>query len=98
LRSRRRPTSVDPVNESMRVRGSLSIVPTTGPGSVVVITLSTPGGSPASRRRDATAKAVSGVAVAGLRIAVHPAARAGAILRVAIAAGKFHGVMSTLTP
>ena len=45
-----------------------------------------------------TARAVSGVSAAGLSTAVHPAARAGAILRVAMAAGKFHGVMSTLTP
>ena len=29
---------------------------------------------------------------------MQPAARAGPILRVAIAAGKFHGVTSTLTP
>ena len=71
---------------------------TTGPGSDVVTTLSTPGGRPASRSSAATARAVSGVSAAGLSTAVHPAARAGAILRVAMAAGKFHGVMSTLTP
>ena len=29
---------------------------------------------------------------------MHPAASAGPILRVAIAAGKFHGVTRTLTP
>jgi hypothetical protein len=42
--------------------------------------------------------AVSGVSRAGLRIVVQPAARAGASLRVAIAAGKFHGVISSETP
>ena len=42
--------------------------------------------------------AVSGVSAAGLRTTVQPAARAGAILRVAIAAGKFHGVTSAATP
>ena len=44
------------------------------------------------------ASAVSGVSLAGLRITVQPAASAGPILRVAIAAGKFHGVTSTQTP
>ena len=60
--------------------------------------MSTPAGSPASASSAATASAVSGVSAAGLRTTVHPAASAGAILRVAIAAGKFHGVTSTLTP
>ena len=41
------------------------------------------------------ASAVSGVSVAGLSTTVQPAASAGPILRVAIAAGKFHGVTST---
>ena len=36
---------------------------------------------------------VNGVSAAGLTTTVQPAARAGAILRVAIASGKFHGVM-----
>ncbi len=44
------------------------------------------------------ASEVSGVSEAGLRIIVQPAAMAGPILRVAMAAGKFHGVMSTETP
>ncbi len=35
---------------------------------------------------------------AGLSTTEQPAARAGPILRVAIAAGKFHGVTSRLTP
>ena len=46
----------------------------------------------------ATANAVSGVSLAGLSTTVQPAASAGPILRVAIAAGKFQGVTSTLTP
>ena len=41
---------------------------------------------------------VSGVSEAGLTITVQPAASAGAILRVPMAAGKFHGVTSTATP
>ena len=41
---------------------------------------------------------VSGVSDAGLSTTVQPAASAGPILRVAMAAGKFHGVTSTATP
>ncbi|CAB4873737.1 unannotated protein [freshwater metagenome] len=60
---------------------------------LVVMTLTTPFGTPASSRRAANASVVSGVSSAGLMIAVHPAAIAGATFRVAIAMGKFHGVM-----
>ena len=42
--------------------------------------------------------AVSGVSLAGLRTMVQPAATAGATLRVAIASGKFQGVMSRHGP
>ena len=63
-----------------------------------VSTLTTPSGTPASASSSAIASAVSGVSAAGLSTTVQPAARAGPILRVAIAAGKFHGVMSTRTP
>lgn len=60
--------------------------------------LTTPSGTPASARIAPTARAVSGVSDAGLRMTVQPAARAGPIFRVAMAAGKFHGVMSSATP
>ena len=93
-----RPTEVDPVNETFRTRGSSSIVLTTRWGSVVGTTLTTPSGAPARAIRRATASAVSGVSAAGLSTTVQPAASAGAILRVAIAAGKFHGVTSAATP
>ena len=44
------------------------------------------------------ASAVSGVSPAGFKIIVHPAAIAGPIFRVAIPAGKFHGVIRSETP
>ena len=44
------------------------------------------------------ASAVSGVSPAGFKIMVQPAAIAGPILRVAIPAGKFHGVIRSETP
>ena len=93
-----RPTSVDPVKDSLRTRGSASIADTIGPADEPTTTLTTPSGTPASLRMAATANAVSGVSLAGLSTTVQPAASAGPILRVAMAAGKFQGVTSTLTP
>src|ERR1700756_6064440 len=61
-------------------------------------TLTAPPGTPASSRIGIRASIVSGVSEAGLSTTVQPAASAGPILRVAIAAGKFHGVTSTATP
>ncbi len=98
VRSSTRPTSVEPVKESLRTRESASIAATSGPALAVHTTLTTPPGTPASRRMSAIANAVSGVSLAGLSTTVQPAASAGAILRVAIAAGKFQGVTRTLTP
>ena len=65
---------------------------------MVGTTLTTPAGTPASWSSRATAKAVNGVSAAGLSTTVQPAASAGAILRVAMAAGKFHGVTSAAMP
>ena len=65
----------------------------TSPELELVITFSTPPGRPASSRICATASALSGVAPAGFSTIVQPAATAGPILRVAIAAGKFQGVI-----
>ena len=61
-------------------------------------TFTTPSGTPASSNSRTIAIAVSGVSSAGLSTTVQPAASAGPILRVAIAAGKFHGVISSEMP
>ena len=66
--------------------------------SLVVTTLSTPAGRPASSSIAASASIVSGVSSAGLTTIVQPAATAGPILRVPIASGKFHGVMNRHGP
>ena len=58
----------------------------------------TPAGTPASSASAAIARAVRGVCSAGFSTIVQPTARAGADLRVGIAAGKFHGVMPAVTP
>ena len=69
-----------------------------GPDFAGRITLSTPFGNPQRSRMSAIASAVSGVCPAGFKIIVQPAAIAGPILRVAIPAGKFHGVIRSETP
>jgi hypothetical protein len=97
-RSSTRPTSVDPVNESLRVRLSASSAETTAPARVVVTTLTTPGRTPTSSMMRASNNIVRGVWDAGLVIVVQPAASAGAILRAPMANGKFQGVTKTHGP
>jgi hypothetical protein len=87
------PTNVDPVNDRVATRESAKTALETSPAFDVVITLTTPAGAPARWITSATQSAVSGVSPAGFSTAVQPAARAGASLRVAIAAGKFQGVI-----
>ena len=92
------PTPVEPVKESLRSLSSLIIGPVTKPGLVVWTTFITPFGRPMSSRTFTKSIEVNGVRAAGLRIMVQPAAMAGAILRVAIASGKFHGVINSDGP
>ena len=80
------------------MRGSASRGAIASPDRVVVTTLSTPGGRPASARISVIANDDSGVNAAGLSTMVQPAASAGPTLRVAIAIGKFQGVISTHGP
>ena len=89
-----RPTSVEPVNVSLRSRGSEMIGLETVEEELAVITFTTPAGSPASSRICASAYIESGVCWAGLMTIVQPAAIAGPILRVPIAIGKFQGVIA----
>jgi hypothetical protein len=93
-----RPTSVEPVNDSLRVRGSRISGSMTEPDELDVTTLRTPPGRPTSSRIWASASIDSGVCLAGLMTIVQPAATAGPILRVPIAVGKFQGVIITLGP
>ena len=66
--------------------------PAVPPGPVT--TLRTPAGMPASSASSPRRIAVSGVYDAGFRIAVLPAASAGATFQAAISSGKFHGTIS----
>ena len=92
------PTCVEPVNESLRTLSDFNIALTAGPDGLGTTTLTTPSGTPARCKISAIASAVSGVSLAGFKTTVQPAAKAGPIFRVAIAAGKFHGVASSATP
>ena len=76
-----------------RISGSI-----TPPASIAVTQLTTPAGTPASVRMSISASIDSGVWWAGLTTLVQPAAIAGPILRVPIAIGKFHGVISRHGP
>src|SRR4029079_6756467 len=92
-----RPTSVDPVNETMRIVSLTSIaLPTLPPPPVTRFT--TPRGMPASSRILTKFNADSGVSVAGLKTTVLPQTSAGMIFQDGIAIGKFHGVMIAATP
>src|SRR5215212_6513566 len=93
-----RPTSVEPVKLSLRSRGSAMIGADTLLEVDVVITLTTPGGRPASAKILTKYRVVKGVSSGGLITTVQPAASAGAVLRVAIASGKFHGVIRKQGP
>ena len=93
------PTPVLPVKLILRILGSVvNVSPTSGVFFIAVTKLTTPLGIPARRESSASALAVKGVSPGDLATTVQPAARAGPILRVIMAAGKFHGVMRPQTP
>jgi hypothetical protein len=91
------PIAVEPVKPSLRTSGLDVISAPIGAASPVT-TENTPPGIPASSPSTVTARAESGVWLAGFITIVQPAARAGAALRVTIAAGKFQGVIPAVTP
>lgn len=83
---------MDPVNEIFLTVGFVQSS-VAACRSLVGQTCSTFGGRPASIASLVSAAHVYGVSLGGLTTTEQPAAKAGAILRVIIAAGKFHGVM-----
>ncbi|MCY1167088.1 hypothetical protein D9M73_70450 [compost metagenome] len=91
------PISVEPVKVTLRTIGFEVISPPM-PDALPVTTLKTPRGTPARSASSARASAENGVAVAGLRTIVQPAASAGPALRVIMADGKFQGVIAAQTP
>lgn len=93
-----RPILVDPVNDSLRASPERISGSITALALVVVTRLTAPSGTPASCRIPTRGAIDSGVWWAGLMTLVQPAAMAGPILRVPIAIGKFHGVISRHGP
>ena len=86
----RRPVAVSPVKATLSTPGwAASASPTSLPGPVR--TLTTPSGTPASRQISPRITAVIGVALAGLRMRVLPAARAGASFQAAISKREIPG-------
>src|SRR5699024_3555912 len=63
-----------------------------------VTRFTTPFGNPAFSHNSISLTAVSGLSPDGFIMTVQPAASAGPIFRVNIAAGKFHGVIAATTP
>ena len=95
--SRILPTSVEPVNDSLRTTS----LPVSSPPTVrasPVTTLNTPLGMPARSASSASASAEYGVKLAGFATTVQPAASAGAHFLVIMAFGKFQGVIAAHTP
>jgi hypothetical protein len=91
------PVCVEPVNATLstpgwRTRG----LPVPSPKPV--ITLTTPGGKPASSKSLANSRVEAGVCSAGFTTTVQPAASAGASLKVSRSSGEFHGAMAPTTP
>ncbi len=81
------PIAVEPVKVSLRTSGDSSSASPTSAARRLVTMLMTPAGRPASRKSLSVSTASRGVCAAGLRMAVQPAATAGASLRVIIEIG-----------
>ena len=96
-RASSRPTPVEPVKVTLRMRGELIKWVDTSEGTPNT-TLSTPAGRPASAKACASTNEDMGVSSEGLSTMVQPAARAGAILRAGKMAGKFQGVKAATGP
>ena len=76
-RSSIRPTSVEPVNDTMRTARWSTAASNHGPEAVVGTRLTTPGGTPASASSSPTLSAVRGASRGGLTTTVFPAPSAG---------------------
>ncbi len=90
------PTSVLPVKATLSTPSCSASAAPASPKPV--ITLSTPGGIPASSASSPRRSALSGVCSAGLRMIVQPVASAGPTFQAAISSGKFQGMIWATTP
>ena len=92
------PTLVDPVKVSFLSRLSAMRGPVVPEADDDTKQFTTPAGTPTSSKTSISSSDVSGVSWAGFSTAVQPAASAGPSLRVAMASGKFQGVMASTGP
>src|SRR5262249_31726913 len=91
------PIAVDPVKLSLSTPGwEARAAPAVEP--IPGITLTTPGGTPASTAGRHNASGANGASSDGLRMQVQPAARAGANFIALPIIGAFHDVISAATP
>ena len=90
------PALTPPVKEIMSMPGcrTSAAEASAAPG----MTLTSPGGKPASTHSLPSSSDTMGVTSEGLRITALPAASAGAIFSAARFTGEFHGVMAAATP
>ena len=95
-----RPTRVEPVKLTLRTAGCAIKDSTTLPASTgaLLITLTTPGGKPASANTLPSKAWVPGLISDAFRITVFPQAKGAAIARIARIIGAFHGAMPNTTP
>ena len=92
----RRPAAVEPVKATLSTPGWVTrCSPTSRPPG---ITLTAPGGTPASSRASASTKLDSGASGGGLTTTVHPAASAGATFHDDSVTGAFQGTIAATTP
>src|SRR4051794_16030764 len=91
-----RPTSVDPVNDTLSTSSCATSAAPVAPSPVT--TFRTPAGRPASLASSASLSDERGASSAGLCTTVFPQASAGASFQDAITSGKFHGVIAPTTP
>ncbi len=89
---------MEPVKLILRIAAAPTSRPPARAPSDAGTTLTTPAGTPAASASAASASVPSGVCSAGLATTVQPAASAAPSLRVSIAYGKFHGVISAHGP
>ena len=92
------PTLVEPVKLILRIARDARNRSPTRRASWLGTTLTTPAGTPTCSAIWASASADSGVCCAGFAMIGQPAASAAPSLRVSIAYGKFHGVISAHGP
>src|SRR5699024_2026797 len=92
------PTGVEPVKGTLRRRGSAMTGLEVADAERPQTRLRRPAGNPAASMVWAKYCVVNGGSLAASRAMVQPAAIAGATLRVAIASGKFHGVINRQGP